>query len=204
MRPQARRLRKLFEWSGLTSAATSIETVAKNIVYFDLETQKSADEVGGWGNINRMGMSIGVTFSTARGDYTIYGEKQVDGLIKDLQRADLVVGFNILRFDYEVLHGYTSFDLSQLPTLDLMVDLQNTLNHRLSLDSIATATFGVEKTAEGLQAIRWFKEGKLAEIAEYCCYDVKITKLVHEYGQHHKQLHYSNRFGKKMTVPVKW
>jgi len=176
----------------------------KNIVYFDLETQKSAEEVGGWGNIARMGMSIGVTFSTGRGDYTIYGEKQVDDLLKDLQRADLIVGFNILRFDYEVLHGYTTFDLSQLPTLDLMVDLQNTLNHRLSLDSIATATFGVEKTAEGLQAIHWFKEGKLAEIAEYCCYDVKITKLVHEYGQQKRQVHYHNRFGKKMTVPVSW
>jgi hypothetical protein len=178
--------------------------VAKNILYFDLETQKSADEVGGWGNISKMGMSIGVTCSSASGEYKIYGEKQVDDLIKDLQRADLVVGFNNLRFDYEVLHGYTSFDLSQLPTLDMMVELQNTLNHRLSLDSIATATFGVEKTAEGLQAIRWFKDGKIAEIAEYCCYDVKITKLVHEYGQRHKQLHYANRFGKKMTVPVSW
>ena len=179
-------------------------SVAKNIVYFDLETQKSADEVGGWGNISKMGMSIGVTCSSASGEYKIYGEKQVDDLIKDLQRADLVVGFNNLRFDYEVLHGYTSFDLSQLPTLDMMVDLQNTLNHRLSLDSIATATFGVEKTAEGLQAIEWFKEGKMAEIAEYCCYDVKITKLVHEHGKHHRQLHYNNRFGKKMTVPVGW
>jgi DEAD/DEAH box helicase domain-containing protein len=179
-------------------------TVAKNILYFDLETQKSADEVGGWGNIAKMGMSIGVTCSSANGEYKIYGEKQVDELIKDLQRADLVVGFNNLRFDYEVLHGYTSFDLSQLPTLDMMVELQNTLNHRLSLDSIATATFGVEKTAEGLQAIRWFKDGKLAEIAEYCCYDVKITKLVHEYGRQHRQLHYNNRFGKKMTVPVSW
>jgi DEAD/DEAH box helicase domain-containing protein len=178
--------------------------VAKNIIYFDLETQKSADEVGGWGNISKMGMSIGVTCSSASGEYKIYGEKQVDDLIKDLQRADLIVGFNNLRFDYEVLHGYTSFDLSQLPTLDMMVELQNTLNHRLSLDSIATATFGVEKTAEGLQAIRWFKDGKIAEIAEYCCYDVKITKLVHEYGQRHKQLHYANRFGKKMTVPVSW
>jgi len=176
----------------------------KNIVYFDLETQKSAEEVGGWSHISKMGMSIGVTFSTARGDYKIYGEKQVNDLLADLQRADLVVGFNNLRFDYEVLHGYTSFDLRQLPTLDMMVELQNKLNHRLSLDSIATATFGVEKTAEGLQAIRWFKDGRLAEIAEYCCYDVKITKLVHEYGQHHRQLHYSNRFGKKMTVPVSW
>jgi DEAD/DEAH box helicase domain-containing protein len=178
--------------------------MAKNIVYFDLETQKSADEVGGWGNISKMGMSVGVTCHSVTGEYKIYGEKQVDDLIKDLQRADLIVGFNHLRFDYEVLHGYTSFDLTQLPTLDMLVELQNELGHRLSLDSIATATFGVEKTAEGLQAIRWFKDGKLAEIAEYCCYDVKITKLVYEYGKQHRQIHYNNRFGKKMTAPVKW
>src|SRR5690348_3084207 len=133
----------------------------KNIVYFDLETCRSADEVGGWGQISRMGMSVGVTYSTARGDYRIYGEKQVDDLVRELQRADLIVGFNNLRFDYEVLHGYTPLDLRQLPTLDLMVDLQNRLQHRLSLDAIATATFGVEKTAEGLQAIEWFRQGRM-------------------------------------------
>ena len=176
----------------------------KNIVYFDLETQKSAEEVGGWDHIGRMLMSVGVTYSTAQGAYTIYGEKQVSELIKELQRADLVVGFNNLRFDYEVLHGYTSFDLRQLPTLDMLVELQEQLRHRLSLDSIAGATFGVQKTAEGMQAIQWYREGKLLEIAEYCCYDVKLTRLVHEYGAHHHQLHYNNRFGKKMTVPVKW
>jgi DEAD/DEAH box helicase domain-containing protein len=176
----------------------------KNIVYFDLETQKSAEEVGGWGNISRMGMSVGVIYSTTQGTYKIYGEKQVSDLITDLQRADLVVGYNSLRFDYEVLHGYTSFDLRQLPTLDMMVKLADTLRHRLSLDAIATATFGLEKTAEGMQAIRWYKEGKLLEIAEYCCYDVKLTRLVHEYGVRHRQLHYHNRFGRKMTVPVNW
>jgi hypothetical protein len=176
----------------------------KDIVYFDLETQKSAEDVGGWQHISRMGMSVGVTYSTARGNYKIYGEKQASDLITDLQRASLVVGFNILRFDYEVLHGYTSFDLRQLPTLDMMVKLADTLRHRLSLDAIATATFGVEKTAEGMQAIQWYKEGKLLEIAEYCCYDVKLTRLVHEYGVQHRQLHYHNRFGKKMRVPVNW
>ena len=176
----------------------------KNIVYFDLETQKSADEVGGWDNIVDMQLSVGVTYSTARGGYMIYGEKQVDDLLRELQRADLVVGFNNLRFDYEVLHHYTSMDLSQLPTLDMLVELQKTLEHRLSLDSIATATFGVEKTAEGLQAIQWFREGKMLEIAEYCCYDVKITRMVHEYGVQNKQLHYHNRFNKKLTVAVNW
>jgi DEAD/DEAH box helicase domain-containing protein len=176
----------------------------KNIVYFDLETQRSADEVGGWNNINRMGMSVAVTFNSARADYRIYGEPQVDELIKELQRADLIVGFNHVRFDFEVLHGYTVLDLRQLPSLDLMIDLQTRLDHRLSLDAIATATFGVEKTAEGMQAIQWFKEGKLLEVAEYCCYDVKLTRLVHEYGARHRQLFYRNRFGEKLTVQVAW
>jgi DEAD/DEAH box helicase domain-containing protein len=176
----------------------------KNVVYFDLETQKSAEEVGGWDKIGLMKMSVGVTYSTTRGGYAIYGEKHVDELLRELQRADLVVGFNNLRFDYEVLHGYTTLDLRQLPTLDMLVVLQNQLQHRLSLDSIATATFGVEKTAEGMQAIHWFKEGKLMDIAEYCCYDVKITRLVHEYGLQNRQLHYNNRFGKKLSVAVSW
>jgi DEAD/DEAH box helicase domain-containing protein len=169
-----------------------------------LETQKSAEDVGGWDKISAMRMSVGVTYNTATGGYRIYDEKQVDDLIKELQRADLIVGFNNLRFDYEVLHGYTAMDMRQLPTLDIMVDLQDKLQHRLSLDSIATATFGVEKTAEGMQAIEWFRQGKLIDIAEYCCYDVKLTKLVHEFGVSHRQLHYHNRFGKKQTVPVSW
>ncbi len=176
----------------------------KNIVYFDLETQKSADEVGGWNHISRMGMSVGVIYSTARAEYQIFGEKQVNDLIKELQRADLVVGFNHVRFDYEVLHGYTTLDLRQLPALDMMLALQEKLQHRLSLDSIATATFGVEKTAEGMQAIQWFKEGKMLQIAEYCCYDVKLTRLVHEYGAEHRRVFYHNRFGKKLAVPVNW
>jgi len=177
----------------------------KNIVYFDLETQKSADEVGGWDKVRDMRMSVGVTYSTARGSYRIYPEWEANALMDELRRADLVVGFNSLRFDYEVLAGHSPFfDVEQVPTMDMLVDLQKTLKHRLSLDSIASATLGVEKTAEGLQAIRWYKEGKLLEIAEYCCYDVKITRLVHEYGVSQKQLHYLNRFGKKLTVPVAW
>jgi len=176
----------------------------KNILYFDLETQKSAEEVGGWDKISRMGMSVAVTYNPAQAAYRIYSERDVDELIKELQRADLVVGFNNLRFDYEVLHGYTALDLRQLPTLDLLIELQTRLQHRLSLDAVAAATFGVEKTAEGLQAIQWFREGKLLEIAEYCCYDVKLTRLVHEYGVQNRHLFYMNRFGKKLSVPVSW
>jgi len=178
--------------------------MSQNIVYFDLETKHSADEVGGWSHIDKMGMSIGVTYSTARGDYKIYGEPEVEELIKELQRADLVVGFNHIRFDYRVLEGYSIFDFSQVPSLDMLIVLNEKLGHRLKLDSIAQATLGCEKSAEGLQALEWFKQGKMAEIAEYCCFDVKITKLVHEYGAAHGHLFYNNRFGNKLKVEVEW
>ena len=178
--------------------------MSQNIVYFDLETKHSADEVGGWSHIDKMGMSIGVTYSTARGDYKIYGEPEVEELIKELQRADLVVGFNHIRFDYRVLEGYSIFDFSQVPSLDMLIVLNEKLGHRLKLDSIAQATLGCEKSAEGLQALEWFKQGKMVEIAEYCCFDVKITKLVHEYGAAHGHLFYNNRFGNKLKVEVEW
>ena len=188
----------------LLKSARDSEALMKNIVYFDLETQKSAGEVGGWDNVSRMGMSVGVTYKPASSQYKIYSEGQIDDLIRELQRADLIVGFNHLRFDYEVLHGYTALDLRQLPSLDLMIDLQTRLQHRLSLDAIATATFGVQKPNDGVQALQWFKQGKLLEIAEYCCYDVKLTWLVHEYGVQHRHLFYHNRFGAKLSVGVRW
>lgn len=176
----------------------------KNIVYFDLETQKSAEEVGGWDRIRDMRMSVGVTYSSARDEYRIYSEKQVDDLVKELARADLIVGFNNLRFDYEVLHYYTILDLTQIPTLDVLIELQKKLEHRLSLDAIAAGTLGVEKTSEGMQAIQWYRQGKLMDIAEYCCYDVKITRLLHEFGARHKQLFYKDRFGQTNVVAVSW
>lgn len=176
----------------------------KNIVYFDLETQKSAEEVGGWHRIRDMRLSVAVTFSSARGAYRIYSESQVDDLINELRRADLIVGFNQVRFDYEVLHAYTVLDLTQIPALDLLVELQKTLNHRLTLDAVASATLGAQKTTDGYQALRWFREGRLLDIAEYCCYDVKLTRLLHEFGRDRRQLFYKDRNGHSIPVPVRW
>jgi DEAD/DEAH box helicase domain-containing protein len=179
--------------------------MAKNIVYFDLETRRSAQEVGGWDKIRDMGMSIGVTYSTERGGYEIYTEETVGDLISELQRADLVVGYNVVRFDYTVLEPYACFDFSQVPTSDLMLDLADQIGHRIKLDEVAEASLGVKKTAVGTEALQWWKEGKLMEIAEYCCFDVKVTKLVHEYGATHGKVFYPNKRTKlKQEVPVDW
>ncbi len=177
----------------------------RDIVYFDLETQRTANDAGGWSRKYDMRMSVGAIFSTLTGRYEVFGEAQVNQLIERLRRADLVVGFNVLNFDYHVLMGYTILDLvSELHTADLMVDAEKRSGHRLSLDAIAQATLGIQKTAAGLDAIRWWREGRILEIAEYCCFDVKVTRLVHEHGCRHKELFFHDRFTQRHRFEIDW
>ena len=86
----------------------------------------------------------------------------------------------------------------------LVADLEAILGHRLSLDAIAKTTLNAPKIADGLQALKWWKEGRLMDIAEYCCFDVKITKEVHEYGKARGEVLYTDRLGQKKSVKVKW
>ena len=89
----------------------------RDIVYFDLETRHSAAEVGGWHNTAEMRMSVGVTYSTASGKYTIYSEEMVDDLITQLRQADLVVGYNHEHFDYGVLQRYTMWNMADITNI---------------------------------------------------------------------------------------
>ncbi len=176
-----------------------------DIVYFDLETQRTANDVGGWSHKHEMGISVACTYSTKAGEYFIYTEDEAPKLIEQLVRADLVVGFNHVSFDYEVLLGHAIFDFrDQLRSLDLMVELEKVLGHRIKLDAVASASLGTGKTADGLEAIKWWQQGKVAEIAEYCCYDVKVTKCVHEYGAKHGHVKYLDRKGREQTAEVNW
>ncbi|MCE0498928.1 MAG: ribonuclease H-like domain-containing protein [Methylacidiphilales bacterium] len=176
-----------------------------NLVYFDLETQKSAAEVGGWHNKRAMKLALGVTYSTARGTYEIYREDEVGGLLQELQRADRVIGFNVIDFDFEVLAPYSVFDLRQVPVLDLMQHVEKVIGLRVGLDAIAEQTLGCGKTAGGMESLKWWKEGKLGQIAEYCCYDVKATRLVHEFGRQYGCVFYfSKKTQRREKVEVSW
>ncbi len=175
-----------------------------DIVYFDLETQRTANDVGGWDQKAKMGMSVGVTYSTADKKYEIFAEPQADALVNRLRRADLVVGYNILNFDYHVLMGYTFLQLTDLlPTLDLLLEVEKAAGRRLKLEDVAQGTLGVGKTAEGLDAIRWWREGRVLDVAEYCCFDVKVTRLVHEYAVEHGELFYADKFGRRQRIALR-
>ena len=175
-----------------------------NIVVFDVETQHTADEVGGWGNIRGMKLAVAVTYHAAEDVYRDYVEEQAGDLIAALREADLVVGYNVLRFDYEVLRAYTDDPLNDLPTVDMLRDLHHTLGWRPKLDGLAAATLGEGKSADGLQAVRWFREGKLDEVIAYCRKDVEVTWRVYDFGRKNGYVQYHDRRRRVHKVPVRW
>lgn len=175
-----------------------------NLVYFDLESQKLFEEVGGR-DPSKLLLACGVTWSTARNDFAVYWEKDVQDLIAELKSADRVIGFNTIKFDYEVLRPYApNENLRTIRSTDMLQDIYRTLNFRLSLDSIARATLGTTKMANGVQSVEWFRKGELDKVAEYCKADVDITRRIYEFGREHGFVHYYSRLGSKLKVTVNW
>ena len=169
---------------------------------FDVETKRSAAEVGGWHRSERMGISVAVLYDASSDTFKTYLETDIPEMIKDLQKLDLVIGFNNKRFDNQVLSAYSVFDLASLPTLDIMEKIYDRLGYRLSLDRLAEHTLGVKKTADGLQALKWYKEGRIQEIADYCRQDVKITRDLYLYGLKNRYLLFKNKAGSIVRLPV--
>lgn len=170
----------------------------------DIETQRSAQEVGGWHNADQMRVSCAVLYDARQDAFLEFLEDEIPLLIEHLNALDLIVGFNIERFDYKVLSGYSDADFWRLPTLDILSDVHRRLGYRLSLGHLAEVTLGSPKTADGLQALRWWKQGRLKEIITYCTHDVKITRDLYLYGKNKGYLLFNNKAGNTVRIPVDW
>lgn len=181
-----------------------MDTEIPDVLFFDLETQKLFQEVGGYSHTARLLLAIGVVYSTRRAGFEVYGEPEAQALIRRLEQADLVVGFNLVRFDYQVLQPY-GLRPEAVPTLDMLQDIHRTLGFRVSLDSLARATLGKGKTADGLQSVQWFRDGRLDLVTDYCRADVAVTKDLFDFGLREGYLRYCDRdTGRFLSVRVNW
>ncbi len=163
---------------------------SKEIV-FDIETQNTFADVNN--DFKKLKISCVSIYRYETDTYESFEEHELGKLWPILEKADRLIGYNSEHFDLPVMGNYYLGDLSTFPHLDLMAKIKASLGFRLKLDDVAQATLdNVKKSAEGLQAIRWWKEGKIAEIKKYCEQDVLVTKEVYEFGKKNKQLFYKS------------
>ncbi len=174
------------------------------IAYLDLETQKLANEVGGWHNKHLMRVSVAVLYDEVKKDFLVFYESDLERLFNILPSYELIVGFNVKKFDYSVLSSYTTVDLVNLPTFDILEEIQRTIGFRVSLDSLAKATLGKNKIADGIQAVKWFRMQRWKELVEYCRADVDITRMLFRFAISNKYLLCTNKEGKKIRIPTPW
>ncbi|MBU0485917.1 MAG: DEAD/DEAH box helicase [Proteobacteria bacterium] len=183
-------------------APLALPEITRRYGVFDLETKRSAEEVGGWHRAELMGISVAVLYDSMLDQYLVFREGEMAELVAHLQKLDLIVGFNNKRFDNKVLSAYTDFNLAGLPTLDLLEEVKNRLGYRLSLDRLAEHTLGVKKSADGLMALKWYKEGRIDKIIDYCRQDVKVTRDLYLFGVENRFLIFKNKAGSLVRCPV--
>lgn len=176
----------------------------RKVVVFDLETQRSFDEVGGRSQFHKLGVSVAVAYRYDTDEFLVVHEDTIDQLIELLLGADLVIGYNIKGFDYEVLRAYTEEDLHGVPTLDLMEHLEERLGFRPKLESVVMPTLGTGKLADGLQALEWWRDGEIDKIVEYCREDVRVTRDLYDFGKRNRCVMVTRFGGKPRQVEVSW
>ena len=169
-------------------------------IVFDLETQNIFTDVGS-NDPTALDISVATVYDSETNKYTTATIDNLEILWPIIEQADALVGYNSNHFDIPLLNKYYPGDLTQLKSIDLLEDIKASLGRRLRLDSVAEATVGAKKSADGLAAVRWWHEGKVDEIIKYCEQDVKVTKDVFEYARKNGHVKFKDGARKK-EIPL--
>jgi len=171
----------------------------------DVETKQIFDDVGGYFP-EKLGVSfVGVCARSSRfdqGEMLSFFEKDLEKLFPLLERADVVVGFNIDGFDMPTLNPYYSGDISRIPTLDVMERIKKTCGHRIGLDAVAKETLGAGKSGDGLDAVKYYRSGNFEALEKYCLQDVIVTRDVYDFGLKNGLVKFRNKWNRLIETPV--
>ncbi|MDP2685494.1 MAG: ribonuclease H-like domain-containing protein [bacterium] len=165
-------------------------------IVFDIET------IGDIRNFGSLKVTVVSIYEYEHDSYRSFVESELNQLWPILEKAERIIGYNSEHFDVPILNKYYMGDLTVIPHLDILKVIKEMSGRRYKLNDIAIATLQIEKSADGLQAMKWFEQGKIDEIKKYCEQDVKVTKELYEYGKKNKMLYYTTLTGELMPLAV--
>lgn len=165
-------------------------------IIFDIET------IGDIRNLDTMKVTVVSIYEYEHDRYRSFDEHELGELWPIFERAERIIGFNSEHFDVPILNKVYPGDLTKFPHLDMLKVIKDTLGKRFKLNDLARATLNIQKSADGLQAMEWYKQGLIDKIKEYCEQDVKVTKELYEFGRTNKFLCYPTLTGDTQQFPV--
>lgn len=160
-------------------------------IVLDVETKNLFQDVGS-NDSTALDISVICIYDSATDSYSSYMEQDFGKLWPILEAADMIITFNGDHFDLPLIQKYYHGDLSKIKSLDLLVEVKNSLGRRIKLDTLAEATLGKNKSGNGLEAIAWWRNGEYQKVIDYCIEDVKITKQIYDYARANGCLKYKD------------
>ena len=178
----------------------------KNIVFFDIETKQLIPSNG-----DLSGLEIAIAGVKHGSNDFFFQENEVDNLLASLQKADLIVGHNILRFDYIILKKYAKPELIESlkpKTFDMHFELDRLTGRWISLDDLAKRNVGMTKTVDSKLIPQMWQMGKRDEVKEYLKNDLNMTEKVYLHAKTQGKLKYDHKeYGKSLgerVISLKW
>jgi len=165
-------------------------------IIFDIET------IGDIRDLSTMKVTVVSIYQYENDSYRSFEEHELGELWPILERGERIIGYNSAHFDVPILNRYYTGDLTVIPHLDMLKMIKESVGKRFKLNDVAQATLQIEKSADGLIAMEWFKQGKVDLVKEYCEQDVKVTKELYDFGRKNKMLYYPTLTGEIMPFAV--
>lgn len=170
-------------------------------IVLDIETRNTFQDVGAY-NPSLLQVSLVGVYFYETDTFESFLEEDLPKLWPRLERADRIIGYNLIGFDYPCLQSYYTGNIMRLPTLDLLAEIDKRLGFRIKLDDVAHATLGTGKSGHGLMAVEFWKNGEIEKLRDYCLQDVRVTRDVYEFALANQQVSYTDRMGQKQTISL--
>ena len=196
-----------------------------SVMALDIETKNFANDIGGWGNTHMFQVSTVCTWDGDMG--TIYIDKAVDELNKSniqvkpisqlkydlddhLEKGGQLLGHNIAGFDLPVLRDALDIYcirkyINKRAYIDTSREMSKSTGERFTLNNLVKHTLDDSKTMDSAEAPIIWKQGKYAEVAEYCLKDCQLVFDLWKHGVEHGTVNgFSIEKAEERKMEVEW
>jgi len=141
----------------------------------------------GWRDYKNMGVSTVCAYDSGENRHRVFCADNFDQMIDLFNDADLLVGFNNVGFDDELLSvSVHDFDAVVTPRYDILREIWlaagldptkfvPSTHGGYGLDAMCEANFGARKSGHGAYAPVDWQRGNIGAVIDYCMNDIELT-----------------------------